>query len=77
VLARILGDNTPFSMTSPTAVPAGTTRSFKSFSQAADENADSRVQAGIHFRFSCLAGQELGNKIGNWTFENHLQPLNQ
>ncbi|HEX5654817.1 MAG TPA: vanadium-dependent haloperoxidase [Chitinophagaceae bacterium] len=77
VLARILGDNTPFSMTSPTAVPAGTTRSFQSFSQAADENADSRVQAGIHFRFSCLAGQELGNKIGNWTFENHLKPLNQ
>ena len=62
-------------MTSPTAVPAGSSRSFTSFLQAANENADSRVQAGIHFRFSCKAGQELGNKIGNWTVDNHLKPL--
>lgn len=75
VLANILGDSTPFAMTSPTAVPAGATRSFKSFSQAANENADSRVRAGIHFRFSCVAGQELGNKIGAWTVQNHLKPL--
>ena len=76
VLARILSDNTPFTMTSFTAVPAGSTRSFTSFSQAADENADSRVMAGIHFRFSCVAGQELGNKIGNWAVDNHLKPVN-
>ena len=75
VLAKILGDNTPFTMASPTALPAGTTRSFQSFSQAANENAESRVMAGIHFRFSCVAGQELGTKIGTWTVENHLKPL--
>lgn len=75
VLASLLGDNIGFSMGSPTAVPAGTIRSFSSFSQAANENADSRVKAGIHFRFSCEAGQELGNKIGAWTAENHLKPL--
>jgi hypothetical protein len=72
VLARILGDNTPFTMTSFTAIPAGSTRSFTSFSQAANENADSRVRAGIHFRFSCEAGQELGNKIGQWVVDNRL-----
>jgi hypothetical protein len=76
VLALILGDNTPFTMSSPTAVPAGTTRTFKSFSQAAKENADSRVMAGIHFRFSCDAGLEMGDKIGKWTVENMLRPLN-
>ena len=75
VLAKILGDNTSFSMTSPTAVPANSSRAFKSFSQASDENADSRVKAGIHFRFSCEAGQGLGNKIGEWTVANHLRPL--
>ncbi|HEX8314768.1 MAG TPA: vanadium-dependent haloperoxidase [Flavisolibacter sp.] len=75
VLAKILGDNTPFAMSSPTAFPAGTVRSFQSFSQAANENADSRVMAGIHFRFSCVAGQELGTNIGNWTVDNHLKPL--
>jgi hypothetical protein len=75
VLARLLGDNTTFTMTSFTAVPAGTTRSFMSFSQAANENADSRVMAGIHFRFSCDAGQELGNKIGNWIVDNRLSAI--
>ena len=75
VLALLLGDNTTFSMTSPTAYPAGTVRSFASFSQAANENADSRVQAGIHFRFSCEAGQDLGNKVGEWTVKNCLKPI--
>jgi hypothetical protein len=75
VLATIVGDSTSFTITSSTAVPADATRSFTSFSQAADENADSRVMAGIHFRFSCEAGQELGNKIGEWTARHHLLPL--
>jgi hypothetical protein len=75
VIARTVGDDTPFTMTSFTAVPAGSTRSFTSLSQAANENADSRVMAGIHFRFSCNAGQTLGDKIGNWTVENHLKPI--
>ncbi|HET9278286.1 MAG TPA: hypothetical protein VFN95_08855, partial [Flavitalea sp.] len=61
---------------SPTAVPVNGTRSFTSFSQAAKENADSRVMAGIHFRFACDAGLELGRNIGNWVTSNHLKPLN-
>ena len=75
VLAMILGDATPFTMTSYTALPAASTRSFKSFSEAANENAESRVMAGIHFRFSCNAGLDLGKKIGEWTVKNHLQPV--
>lgn len=77
VLAEILGDNTSFTMASPTAVPSGSTRSFASFTQAANENADSRVRAGIHFRFACDAGLELGNKIGKWTVDNLLKILNE
>ena len=75
VLAAVLGNHTSFSMPSPTALPNGATRSFQSFSQAANENADSRVMAGIHFRFACVAGQKLGDDIGKWTVENHLKPL--
>lgn len=75
VLARLLGDNTSFTFNSPTASPAGSSRSFTSFSEAADENAASRVMAGIHFRFSCEAGQVLGNKIGDWLVSNKLKPL--
>jgi hypothetical protein len=75
VLAAVLGESTSFSFTSTTAVPSNAARSFNSFTQAANENADSRVLAGIHFRFSCEKGQELGNKIGKWTMENHLKPV--
>lgn len=75
VLANIVGDQTPFTMNSPTALPGSGARSFTSFKQAANENADSRVKAGIHFRFACEAGQELGDKIGQWMVDNHLKPL--
>lgn len=74
VLANMLGDKTSFSMTSPTADPANAKRSFTSFSQAAQENADSRVMVGIHFRFSCVAGLDLGSKVGQWTVANLLKP---
>ena len=75
VLAHVFGDQTEFTMRSPSASPINAPRSFKSFSQAAAENAESRVMAGIHFRFSCDAGLELGKKIGRWTVENYLKPL--
>ena len=75
VLTLLVGDHIPFTMTSTSAVPAGSTRTLKSFMQAADENADSRVMAGIHFRFATRAGQELGNKIGAWTVKQYLQKL--
>ena len=75
VLATLLGDHVPFTMSSITAFPAGSTRSFTRFSDAARENADSRVYAGIHFRFSCERGLEMGQKVGKWTVENHLKPV--
>ena len=75
VLADFFGHHTGFTMTSTTAVPAGSLRSFNSFKQAADENADSRVRAGIHFRFACEAGQKMGDQIGKWTLKHTLKPL--
>jgi hypothetical protein len=74
VLTYFFG-NSPFSTTSTTASPAGAVRSFKSFKQAAEENADSRVMVGIHFRFSCKAGLNMGEKVGKWTIMNYLEPL--
>lgn len=75
VLTHFYGNHTGFSMTSTTGVPATSVRSFSSFKQAANENADSRVMAGIHFRFACKAGQKMGDEIGKWTVENHLRRL--
>jgi hypothetical protein len=74
VLNAMVGSNTGFTMTSTSAEPANSTRSFVNFDQAAKENADSRVFAGIHFRFSCERGLELGKRIGDWTVENSLKP---
>lgn len=52
---------------------AGLTRSYTSFSQAAQENADSRIYAGIHFRSACRDGVRLGASIGALTVEQHLK----
>lgn len=75
VLAKLLGDNTSFVFNSPTSFPAFSMRGYTSFSKAAQENADSRVRAGIHFRFACNAGLDLGGKIGKWTVDNYLRKL--
>ena len=72
VLTYFYGDNYSFATTSTSSATPGGARKFKSFFSAADENADSRVMAGLHFRFSCKAGQVMGNKIGKWMIENTL-----
>lgn len=74
VLAGVLGtDQVSFSMTSGPPFP-DIKRSFTSFSQAAQESADSRVYAGIHFRTACKDGLTLGRKIGQRAVALYLQP---
>jgi hypothetical protein len=74
VLARFFGtDQIAFTMTSGPPFP-GITRSFTGFSQASQENADSRVYAGIHFRTACQDGIKLGESIGRRAFTQYLQP---
>jgi hypothetical protein len=74
ILARYFGtDRFSFTMTSAKPYP-GITRSFTSFSQSAQEAADSRVYGGIHFRSSCEDGLVVGRKIGSHVFENFLRP---
>jgi hypothetical protein len=58
----------------PASSVAGITRSFTSFSQAAAENAESRVLAGLHFRSACRDGLRLGEQIGRRAIAHHLQP---
>ena len=74
VLNKLVGSSVGFTMTSTSADPFNSTRSLTNFSQAALENADSRVFAGLHFRFSCEKGLELGQDIGDWILSNHLKP---
>ena len=53
---------------------ANPTRSFPSFSAAAAENADSRVRAGLHFRFAVTEGLRLGSRVGGHTVATFLTP---
>ena len=74
VLARFFGtDQVAFTMTSGPPF-AGITRSFAGFAQAAQENADSRVYAGVHFRSACQDGILQGRQIGRRAFTHYLQP---
>jgi hypothetical protein len=50
-------------------------RSYDSFSQAAGENAISRIYLGIHFHFDATMGMMAGDNIADWVFENTLRPL--
>ena len=57
--------------------PSPTMRSFDSFSQAAAENADSRVLVGFHFRHATTSGTTHGLKIGQYVVRNFLEPASR
>jgi hypothetical protein len=72
VLQDALGtDAFSFSLTNPTV---GITRSFDSFSQAADEASASRIFAGQHFRYDEQAGQTLGSRVADFVVGHALAP---
>ena len=73
VLARFFGDGVSFSTTSTTQ--PGVIRSFTSFSQAAEENANSRIYIGFHFRHATVEGLKLGGKVGQVAFNHYLRPV--
>jgi hypothetical protein len=83
VLKRFFGtDHVSFSKCSFT-LPAGQAcndpfpaiRSYTSFSQAADENAVSRILIGFHFRRAVEVGTEHGRKIAKRAVTNFLRPV--
>ena len=77
-------DTMSFSACSLT-LPAGQTcsdasptlRHFTSFSQAANENAVSRIYVGFHFRDAVETGTDHGEKIGNRAVNHFLQPMHE
>ena len=55
--------------------PSPVFRSYVSFSQAAEENALSRILVGLHFRNAVEEGVKLGRKIGKRTANLFLRPV--
>jgi hypothetical protein len=50
-------------------------RSYSSFSQAADENALSRIYIGIHFRNAVEAGVDHGRHIAAYAVHQFMKPV--
>jgi hypothetical protein len=49
-------------------------RTYDGPTQAADENGESRILVGIHFRHAVEAGLQHGTDIGRWTVDTLLLP---
>jgi hypothetical protein len=83
ILKQVFGtDDMPFTACSTTvgvggtcADPAPVLRSYSSFSQAADENAASRIYIGIHFRRAVEEGVDHGRKIAAFAVHRFLKPV--
>jgi hypothetical protein len=43
----------------------GVVRSYKSFTQAAEEAFNARIYGGIHFRSACRDGRAMGAQVGS------------
>jgi len=74
VVQGLLGsDEIPeVALTSP-FVP-GVTHRFTNLRAYTDEVANARICAGFHYRFSTIAGREMGQKIGAYVIKSVMQP---
>ena len=52
----------------------GVVRHFTSFTEAANENAVSRIYVGFHFRKAAEDGERHGQKIGSWAVSTKMRP---
>ncbi|HWL91375.1 MAG TPA: vanadium-dependent haloperoxidase, partial [Actinomycetota bacterium] len=83
VFQRVFGTDLISFETCSLTLPAGSTcsdaspvmRSFTSFSQAADENALSRILVGFHFRNAVEQGVEHGRSIGDRAVDLFMLPV--
>ena len=73
VLERTFGDRLPFTMETNTAPPDMPIRSFDSFTTAAEECADSRIQLGWHFRYAADEGLALGRRVAAHVLDEALR----
>lgn len=75
VMQAIFGTGTlpEFSLTTPTA--PGVTHRWTRLQDYIEEPSNARVWSGIHYRFSTEVGAAMGRKIGEYTVQNYLQPM--
>ena len=70
-------DRLPFSAGSDATELPGVTKLFQSFTEAAEEAGNSRIFAGLHFRFSHVDGAAAGRAVADAVFAEALRPAGQ
>jgi hypothetical protein len=74
-LERFFGTDTfEFTVTSDAALATQEARTFKRFSDAAQEVVEARIFLGIHFRFADEAARTQGRRVADWAFARVLRP---
>jgi hypothetical protein len=66
-------DNISFDI--PSQELPGVARYYRSFSQAAQEDADSRIFGGVHIGAATIDGVEVGRNVASSVFNNFLTPV--
>jgi hypothetical protein len=67
------GNSFTFQVTSPLANPP--TRTYTSFSSAADDVVEARILQGIHFRAADVDARKQGRSVAKWVFKHYLRPI--
>jgi PAP2 superfamily len=77
-LANFFGtDEVTFSITSTTPQAIQKTRTYRRFSDAAEDVVNARIYEGIHFRFADVVGRRQGSRVANWVFRRFLRPVGE
>lgn len=76
MLAMYFG-NDVFSFTTTSDAMPGVERSFRKFSDAADEAGLSRIYGGIHYHFDDRTTEKPGHKLARQAFQNFIRPLSK
>ncbi len=50
----------------------GTSRTYTTTDGLADDSTLARIYGGMHFRYTTVAGAELGKQVANWTVEHRF-----
>ena len=77
-LALFFGtDKVTFEVTSVAPLATRKTRTYRRFSDAAQDMVNARIYAGIHFRTADEAARTQGTRVAEWVFDHFLLPLDE
>ena len=68
-------DRMTFDVTTAVSQAVRKTRTYRRFSDAADDMVEARILLGIHFRFADVAARKQGRQVADWTVNHYLLPL--